>query len=72
MRRWTIIATAFVAGLAMAVAGFVLGGDALACEVSGQLFCSSSALSEELLIGGLCLVAVALLTAVVTTARDLH
>ena len=69
MRRWTLIAAAFAAGLAVTVAGFAIGGDAVACKVSGLVFCGSDPAAEELVYGGLALVTVAVLTAVVTVAR---
>ncbi len=59
----------FAAGLAVSAVAFARGGDGLACKVSGEIFCRSDAVSEELLYGGLALVTVAVLTAVVTTAR---
>jgi len=68
--RWRLIVGTFLAGLALSIAGFVLGGEGLACKVSGQLFCSSDAVAEELLYGGLALLSVALLSAVATVARD--
>ena len=68
--RWRLILGAFLAGLALTVAGFIRGGEGLACEVSGQLFCSADRVAEELVYGGLALVAVALLTAVATVARE--
>ena len=67
--RWKVIVAAFLAGLALCVAGFVRGGKGLACKVSGQLFCASDAVAEELLYGGLAIVSVALLTAVAKLAR---
>ena len=67
--RWKLIVAAFLAGLAVTVAGFVRGGEGLACKVSGQLFCASDALAEELLYGGLALITVALLSAVATLSR---
>ena len=70
MRRWTLIAAAIATGLAVTVAGFVVGGAGLACKVSGGLFCSPpEPLGEELVYGGLALLTVGVLTAVVTTAR---
>jgi hypothetical protein len=59
----------FVAGLAPTVAGFRIGGDGLACEVSGERICSGGGVGEELVYAGLALVAVAILTTVVTAAR---
>ena len=67
--RWTLIVGTFLAGLGMSVAGFVRGGEGLACKVSGQLFCASDPLAEELLYGGLALISVALLSAVATLSR---
>lgn len=70
MRRWTLIAVAFAAGLGVTVAGFVVGGDGMACKASGEIFCSPvEPLGEELVYVGLALVTVAVLTAVVTTSR---
>ena len=69
MRRWTLIAAIFGVGLAVTVAGFAIGGDAVACQVSGLVFCPSDPAGEELVYGGLALVTVAVLTAVVTVAR---
>jgi hypothetical protein len=69
MRRWTLIAALFGAGLAVTVAGFRLGGEGMACQASGRLFCSTDAIAEELVYGGLALLGVAVLTAVVTVAR---
>ena len=68
MRRWIVIAAAFCAGLAALVAGFSMGGDGIACEVSGQ-GCSAGGIAEELVYAGFALLAVALLSAVVTVAR---
>ena len=70
MRRWTLIGLAFAVGMVVTVAGFAIGGDAMACQVSGLVFCPSDPAAEELVYGGLALVTVAVLTAVVTIARS--
>jgi hypothetical protein len=69
MRRWALIGAILTAGLSVTVVSFALGGDALACNVSGERLCSPTPVAEELLYGGLALVSVAILTAVVTVAR---
>ena len=69
MRRWTMIALAFAVGLVVTIVGFAIGGDAMACQVSGLSFCPSDPAAEELVYGGLAVVTVAVLTAVVTIAR---
>ncbi len=69
MRRWTVIAAVFAVGMALTVAGFVVGGDAMACQVSGLVFCPSDPAAEELVYAGLALVVVAVMSAVVTVAR---
>lgn len=69
MRRWTVIAAVFAVGLVVTVVGFAIGGDAMACQVSGLVFCPSDPAAEELVYGGLALVTVAVLTAAATVAR---
>ena len=69
MRRWTLIAAAFAVGVTVTVVGFAIGGDAVACKVSGLVFCPSDPRAEELVYAGLALVTVAVMSAVVTVAR---
>ena len=69
MRRWSLIAAIFALGMAITVAAFARGGEALACKVSGQVFCGDDRIAEEMLYAGLALVAVAVMSAVVVTAR---
>jgi hypothetical protein len=69
MRRWTLIATLFTVGMAVTVAAFARGGEGLACMVSGGLFCAPDRVAEEMLYGGLALVTIAVMSAVVTMAR---
>ena len=69
MRRWTPIAARFGVGMAVTVAAFARGGAGLACKVSGQIFCSTDAVAEEMLYGGLALVTIAVMSAVVIVAR---
>ena len=70
MRRWSLIAALFAVGLAVTAVGFAIGGEAVACQVSGLVFCPNHPAAEELVYGGLALVTVAVLTAVATVARS--
>ena len=68
MRRWTLIAAAFAVGLAVTVAGFMRWRRR--ARVQGLRAARSARptpAAEELVYGGLALVTVAVLTAVVTT-----
>ena len=69
--RWTLIAGAFVAGLALAAVGFHIAGAGIVCEMSDppQSACVTNSFGEELVYSGLALLAVALLSAAVMAGR---
>ena len=70
MRRWTALAAAFCAGLAALAVGFRISNGAIPCRIAEDARdCPSHVFGEELVYAGFVLVALALLSALVTLAR---